>query len=910
MREIQLSPFEYLAPPEGAFWKWRERTQVATWFNGETIAFRPELEPILRRLAEGGLPPLSLILLVLAATRDSCRQALARKDNLINLVRSFGGLPKDDRHELTDGLMRIAKLPGELRHPIEARTGLVEFVFESGGPRTSGENAKVICDTLSYELSSRSVRLRNVPPTKHELQHGLRTLLKGLARLDEEALRLRQWTGLDQLIGPAEIEPMPVEQVRSLIESLQDDQELHGVARLARALMAAVHLPRPIQEPEELPIGGFSDIANRGSPDRLLVSELAHDNLTLAVRVALNEALYLRREAPPKTPSPARRILIDAGIRLWGVPRVFATAVAMALTATADGHSAVTTFRANADSMDPADLTTRQGLVDHLAALTLDAHPGRALERFVTDLPGTNAAADRVVVTSEKAIADREFQRGLARHQGVGIYLATVNRRGQFRLLHQSGHARKLICEADLPLEDLLRRRRRPTASLFDERGEEGLPAIFHVRPFPLRIPRRKFAWERSWVVPDTGCFEFATDGRLLLWDEPGRGPRQLADHIRTKANLVWADPEPTAGMVTAVLGDKSGPGKDLRLLSVDTMMGQTSLVSLELGHAKYTISGQGGMIFGISDAEACVLDSVDGRCVDRVEIPGQHLNIRLERVRGRFLRHLDSNDWYALGFDGQRTTIDKVFDGQNASDVELVTMFDWVGHEGPVGVTKRGELYYPEDGQIRRLWPGDYAEVSVHDVSLSGNHVMLERQYSRRTIEVASGVESHSWLHHCEDPKWVPDNTGPVLRRKFKAVVAGDRLGLALVSKNEGCFRVQLDDDRLLLKDSGLSAAGYAPHARPFENVVYHGPPTYRLVYAEWADGSRAYMDYRGLLHLRSADSSLPEVSLVLDASGISGWCSDGRIWGDEYFIGDEANTEPKEVFHDVIQPFVDRLQ
>ena len=69
--------------------------------------------------------------------------------------------------------------------------------------------------------------------------------------------------------------------------------------------------------------------------DRLLLSELAHDDLTLAVRIAMNEALYLRRETPPSNPPKHRAVLLDSGIRLWGVPRVFATAVGMALAAAA-----------------------------------------------------------------------------------------------------------------------------------------------------------------------------------------------------------------------------------------------------------------------------------------------------------------------------------------------------------------------------------------------------------------------------------------------------------------------------------------------------------------------------------------------------------------------------------------------
>jgi len=42
--------------------------------------------------------------------------------------------------------------------------------------------------------------------------------------------------------------------------------------------MAAVRLPRRLAQREELAVGGISDITNRGPLDRLLLSELAHDD--------------------------------------------------------------------------------------------------------------------------------------------------------------------------------------------------------------------------------------------------------------------------------------------------------------------------------------------------------------------------------------------------------------------------------------------------------------------------------------------------------------------------------------------------------------------------------------------------------------------------------------------------------
>ena len=99
--------------------------------------------------------------------------------------------------------------------------------------------------------------------------------------------------------------------------------------------------------------------------DRLLPSELAHDNLTLAVRIAMNEALYLRRETPPSNPPKHRAVLLDSGVRLWGVPRVFATAVGMALAAGAQ-KNVRTDSSARRRRAVPVSLAERAGVAAHL----------------------------------------------------------------------------------------------------------------------------------------------------------------------------------------------------------------------------------------------------------------------------------------------------------------------------------------------------------------------------------------------------------------------------------------------------------------------------------------------------------------------------------------------------------------
>ena len=103
------------------------------------------------------------------------------------------------------------------------------------------------------------------------------------------------------------------------------------MASLAKQLLAVIQIPRPLHHTDELPIGGVSDITNKGDPTRLLISELAAESDALAVRLVLNEALYFRRETPPANPLPQRYVLLDNGILLWGRARIYAAAAGIAL---------------------------------------------------------------------------------------------------------------------------------------------------------------------------------------------------------------------------------------------------------------------------------------------------------------------------------------------------------------------------------------------------------------------------------------------------------------------------------------------------------------------------------------------------------------------------------------------------
>jgi hypothetical protein len=79
------------------------------------------------------------------------------------------------------------------------------------------------------------------------------------------------------------------------------------------------------------------------------------------------------------------------------------------------------------------------------------------------------------------------------------------------------------------------------------------------------------------------------------------------------------------------------------------------------------------------------------------------------------------------------------------------------------------------------------------------------------------------------------------------------------------------------------------------------------------WDDGSEVLADSRGLLHLRSSDNSIPEITIVnIMGRPTACWAADGRVYGSAYFTGVD-NAENKDVtgfYYNYIQRFIDTVK
>jgi hypothetical protein len=904
---------EYFRQPEPRFWTWSD--DAISWTDGTTIVFYRELAEILRRLAIDGLPALTPLLLVLAACRDSyrrerVREALEREGMSLSATISDVSLVWEDGLAILD---QIAALPADLRSSLDGKVALLETVF-------AGRRSFPVKDALSAAelLSVRSPEELLVAgaPVASRPHVSLELLgMNRIDRLDVESLRLRMRTGLEQLVEPTELEPPDDESLRAFISRLRDDPELSGLGRLAHNLLAAVQVPRAVSEPEDLRLGGVSDIANRGPLDRLLVSELAHDDLTLAVRVAVGEALYLRREAPPRTPVRERCLLIDCGIRLWGVPRVFAAAVGLALAATADQPRStrapasgcgcvVSAWRPLGDVLETADLGTREGLIAHLGKLEPAPHPAAALPRFFETIDRSAATADAILITHEDVLADGDFRRALAELGDRPCYLATVDRSGRFRLSLHSGRGMKLIREAQFDLDRILAPARKPATPLLRQNGGSDLPVILSMEPFPLLLPHQVNP-ERLAVHREYGAVTVSHDRRLMHWRRAGHAAAQLSASVpRGTLHHLSIDDE---GVVRLVAG--GGPNSPLRFLHANLVTGSLRVMTIHDDFAP-TVS----VVF-----EQQVLYLIGKHAIRAVNDDGQTSPAFVGTFNHAGRRFFKSSVWEALSFDGQSPQLTRVPIHSSIGSGSIAAMFDIQGRDGPYVITHSGRIASTVDGGSIP-YGFQMSEISVVAISHDGQRIIVRMPDRQETclLEIVGTLglrlQTHpiarpaAYLFHPELYTLVRAGSLPY---RFHQIGI-DRDGrLALVGRRGRAVHFS-HNERETLAELVPAPGGDLRQVRSF--VPAEGPPDvgYQLRVACWADGSRAWLDSRGLLHLKSSDRNLPELTLVLVHSGEqAAWSSDGRLWGPTFYTGIERSAaRPGQELLTEIDAFLARLR
>lgn len=643
----------YFCAPPGLLWEWEDAdgNQAVVWSGDNAlIAFRQELPELLEACASGGLPPLGSILLVLAAasesydavsTRGRLWDAAARATGSKEVPAGIASLWKT----VGAGLDRIHSLPAELRSGGPARSRLLQTLFEDPAairitpPQAANIIAEFVQTPSLHVFQQRSPGLNGIA----RLLADLSLLEHAFTHCPPEHLEERLRTGIDRLPSrqlelplpaPAEV-PVP-EPPADLLRALEHEGgELAQVAGLVRRIGAMLHVPKAVTQRDELPLGGVSDITNRGDPSRLLMTELAWDDLTFAVRLAQGEALYLRRESPPAEPPPRRLVLIDTGIFMWGKPRLFALGSALALLRQKHGEQTAigSIFAIDADGFKNITLETVLDVRLQLARLQPQPHPGSALQRLADAQPSPFQPNEEVFVITHPAALETLCHLPVWRHLAntVPLHALLVDRDGNLELSRHSLAGARLLAHAHLDAEDLFEpksggRSSKPSpAALTSEAGR--LPQFYRQRIWPLCHPAPPVEG-KTYQIPNKGCIGVSKAGCVCWW--------RHKNSLVGKLLLLW---QPAGELVFAALEKQDpdvvflafrSPGETSVELAIISLKGPevSGVHSVEIGRSDIFLPclNSGYLVVHLddrSDAYSWLDDTIKLKSINRAAVKG-----------------------------------------------------------------------------------------------------------------------------------------------------------------------------------------------------------------------------------------------------------------------------------------------
>ncbi len=918
MIEAKNKSIQYCGSICHYFWFRMEDDGAIVWADGSTITFREEVCGILERMTPGGLPPLGALLLMLAACSDHWRENASVRDVFQGLDRVVDGykiktghLDRDWLNLVMASMDTINALPVELRTGVAAKAALAEIVFENPVLRTTPEEARAIVLEYAGTLPKQGEQPFSQQELFRRLLADLDAVRRGVNYTTTDELSRLVRTGLTADLRPPELNLTLGQRVLHMISCLDDDEERAGLARLARRLMAAVHIPRSVSEYEDMPVGGYSDVSNKGSLDRLLVSELAHDDLVLSVRIALNEALYLRREAPPKHAVRHATVLVDCGIRLWGVPRLFATATALAIAANSDRRQECRFLQTCRDDVMDIDLTNREGLDRHLAHLDPAIHPGVALDKCLAGLSGETHEV--LLITHEETLHDPQSDMHRRIPPNVALYLAAVNRKGAFQLyaVHRGG--RRLLREARLDLNDILWPRRPPNQrhSVVQQDLSPDLPLILSMEPLPLLLPQWP-EYKAAVYAQGYGLLTITRNRRITVWENPRWGAREIVSGT-PRGNVFLLPPEPE-GMLRIVIANTVG-NWNCRLFNVDlnTHTCRRLPFSSWDPHMIKHVGMDHGYLYLIALKKISIFDLETMEEVQPITFLPP-----LAWRNNRFF--FDGDRWYALSVAGRESRLIEVpipsHGALRARDV--LVLFDREGYDGPWGLTRDGRIFATPIPNLDKPLTSIRQPIhDVRDISPDGHRMALECLEDGQThyyiVDLKTNKIQH--LYHYTSIDLYGEKARSLLagaigfRTQLLGMGRAPDGELLVLTRKRTYWSVTLNrsTNRLELKrrrEGDLNARIW-----PFLRMSSPPDAGYKLRVISRPNGDRIFMDSRGLLHLKDQHGHLPELSLVLLSDNrVAAWSTRDEYCGPECCIGDNAPV-PAERFYELLMDFMVRL-
>lgn len=486
-----MNLYEYFQSHEQYFWMWEDNGEVLEIPGGSTIAYTELIKEMLACTQEQGLPPFGSLLLFLIATNTTADNPLGYIENIISAHLIEGQQFSHDNGLILSEAMSFLKRLTELSSRYKTgkrRLQLLQVLFRDCHNSVAAQKAKSIVSPFLENFIDRD-RLA----VKKAFHSGIFSRdFKTIALLNRRFPSLSSIS--EQMAQLPELELLPPEEESSetgpkdFIDELAQHPDTFRVGSLIRPIWAGFKIPLDTAIPSQQPLGGVSDLTNKGDFDKLLISEFAYDDLTFLSRLANNEALYLHREIPPAADDRQRILLADISLLSWGTPKTLAYACCLALTRHPKASKKSQAY-AVGDQYYPLSFDHIDEVIDGLQYTARTLHPAPGIDLLLKEHIRRGNPEIFLVIAAE-AWKQPAVQRVLSEYTAWFRYIITADQQGHMVFYRYRNGSRTLIQQISLDLEQLWRPPARKAAAPVQpetETNTEGLLPILFATPHNIK---------------------------------------------------------------------------------------------------------------------------------------------------------------------------------------------------------------------------------------------------------------------------------------------------------------------------------------------------------------------------------------------------------------------------------------
>jgi MoxR-vWA-beta-propeller ternary system domain bpX0/MoxR-vWA-beta-propeller ternary system domain bpX1 len=443
---------DYLQSTQDYFWQWEDNFEVAVIVHGNTIAYRPQILEALEALAPLGLPRFGSLLLAFVATNPNADASLS------DIYKKFGKVEDDKGNKVE--MLHIEFLKQLALFPPEFKTGkkrlmLFQHIFKNSHNHLSLKDSASIVEeyrrlgfkengdqrqafsVFFFSMDCRPLAILNL---KYRDGFTIDKLLENLPEIPEEVLPISE---------KIEVEKRTLD----FVDMLTQEPKTFSVGALIRQIWSGLNIPLHHAVPSPQPMGGVSDLTNKGNFDRLLITEFANDDLVFLSRLANNEALYYNREIPPESNKSQRIILVDVSIKTWGTPRTVAYALMLAIARHPKTDIECTAY-AVGQTFRPIGLGSVTETINGLQILEACLHPEEGLQSFMKSFAGQKNM-EVFFISNKDTMQLDAMQKCLSENRAFFDYWLQTDVEGRITVFKKQSNGQKHVQEFVLPLEKL-----------------------------------------------------------------------------------------------------------------------------------------------------------------------------------------------------------------------------------------------------------------------------------------------------------------------------------------------------------------------------------------------------------------------------------------------------------------------